>query len=217
MHGVAASHEYSRLSRTVQITHAYWAVIVSSFVLALMIAFSCFAHAAATVVAVIKIIFASNSANSAFFAVVDAFLLSQIVVQVANVTKVNCELLKAALTCFRFCLLKIATQAFDMGDSSSVELVVLLGIHFLFIANFIMAESTRPKLAWANSIGTLFQTCSSVMFATQITLLFIQLKGCIWMVWRFFTGLSTIFVFPFILFFFVCVVRIVLLHIFYLF
>lgn len=93
MHRVAATHEYRRISRTVQVAHAYWAVIVGSFVLTLMIAFSSFSHAAAAVVTMIKIIFASNSANAAFFAVVYAFLLSQIVVQVANVTEINCKFL----------------------------------------------------------------------------------------------------------------------------
>ena len=93
MHRVAATHEYRWISRTVQVAHANWAVIVGSFVLTLMIAFGSFSHAAAAVVTMIKIIFASNSANAAFFAVVYAFLFSQIVVQVANITEINCKFL----------------------------------------------------------------------------------------------------------------------------
>lgn len=160
VHRMAATHEYSWLSWTVQVAHAYRAIVICSFVLALMIVFHWFSHAAAAVFAVEKIFFASNSTNTAFFAVIDLFLLTFVVIKVANATEIFCKLYLAVfiLTLVWYRLFTLTSQAFDIFDSSSVELVIFLWIHFFFIANFIMAETTRPKLSSANGIRTLLLT-----------------------------------------------------------
>lgn len=122
-------------------------------------------HAAATSITVEEVVLASNPAQAALIAVIDALFVPEIIVQIADVAEVKREVTLAAGARPTFWLLKSTSKALDMRHCSSLELMVLFRIEFLFMADFIMAESTRPVLAFADRVGTLFETTTLVVFA----------------------------------------------------
>ena len=151
-----------------EIGEADRAVVVKSLVHTFMVFFHRFVQAASTAVAVIEVFFSSNSTYAAFIAVVDAFLVAEVIIKVAYITEVNSEILLASRASFAFWLLKHATETFDVSDGLAIELVVLLWIHFLFVADLIVAKPAGPKLAQADWVRTLFLAASFVMFATKL-------------------------------------------------
>lgn len=149
-----------------EIAKAYGTVVVSALAHAFVVVLHRFVHAAATAVAVVEVFFTPDSTNATFIAVVYAFLITKVIVEVANLTKVNGKILLTARARPAFWLLKPATKTFDVNDGLTIELVVFLGVHLLLVADLIVAEPARPKLALTNWVRTLFLATSFVMFAT---------------------------------------------------
>lgn len=88
-----------------EICEANGAVVVSALVHTFMVVFHRFVHAASTAVAVIEVVFSSNSTYAAFIAVVYAFLVAEVIIKVAYITEVNSEVLLASRASFAFWLL----------------------------------------------------------------------------------------------------------------
>jgi hypothetical protein len=149
-----------------EIAKAYGTVVVSALAHAFVVVLHPLVHAAATTIAVVEVFFAPDSTNATFIAVVYAFLIAKVIVEVANLTEVDGKILLTVRARPAFRLLKPATKTFDVSDGLAIELVVFLGVHLLLIADFIVAKPARPKHALTDWVRTLFLATSFVMFTT---------------------------------------------------
>lgn len=138
MHRMTASQECDGFSRCFHVHKTNWAVVICPFILALMFIFHIQAQTTTTVVAMIKVFLATNSANSTFFTVVYLFYITKIIVEIANFTKIYCKFFVALCTDSTFRLFLSTAKAFYMSDFFSIKLMILFRIHFLFITNLIM-------------------------------------------------------------------------------
>jgi hypothetical protein len=154
-----------------KITKTNRTVLFRALKLALVLILHRLAQAAPASITMVIAVLAANSAQATLVTMIDPFLVTQVVVQVADVTEVQGEVFLAALTGFSLCLLETTAQTFDMCDCPPVELVVLFHVEFLIIASFIVAESTWPKLASTDRIRTLFHARTPVMLTSKLTLL----------------------------------------------
>lgn len=77
-----------------------------------------------TSVAMVKVVLATNTTNATLVTVINALLVSKIIVQVADITKVHCKVLPAALAGFAFGLLQVASEALDVSHFMPFEFVV---------------------------------------------------------------------------------------------
>ena len=113
-----------------------------------------------------KVVFTTNPTDAALVAVIDALFVAHLIVQVADVTEVKCEILVTTGACPAFGLLKTAAEAFHMRDSFTVELMVLFRVEFLVIAHFIMTEPAWPIFTFAYRVWTLFVTSPFVVLTS---------------------------------------------------
>lgn len=118
---MAAAHKNCALARGVKVSEADGAVVVGALVHAFVIILHGLVHAAATAVAMVEVVFASNSADPALIAVIYPFFVTKVVVQIANFTEIDSEVLLTASALPALRLLKPATQALYVGDGLAIE------------------------------------------------------------------------------------------------
>lgn len=168
-----------------KISKADGTVIVNAFVHTFVIVLIGLVHAAAAVVAMVKVFFASNSTYSALIAVIYPFLITKIVVQIADLAEIFSEFLLTANALPALRLFKPTTQTLYVGDSFAIELVVFLRIHFLFMTYLVVAKPARPKFTLADGIRTLLLAGSFVVFAAQFALVGFELNRCVRVLFKF--------------------------------
>ena len=108
--------------------------------------------AAVTVVAGLS---PTHLANATLFTVINLLLFVFIVVESAYSAIVSAEVDEAALTGRRFRLDQLATATFNVGNCMSVDSVVFLDVHHVFIHDLIVAKTAGVGGSLANRIRTL--------------------------------------------------------------
>lgn len=115
MHGMSAAQKSGGLACRMQVLLADRTVVVNFFY-ALMRFLEGLVQAATTSVAVEKVIFSSDAANTALVTVVDPFFIAVVIVQVADVAEIDSEIALTIGARLALGLINSASETLNMGN-----------------------------------------------------------------------------------------------------